>query len=203
MYRLKRCNSLPRRTSPAGQFAFGVSIRSRSLIWSCEPYGFPPGGSWPPDSLQTVSLATWTRFPQTPTILMAVPLRQAASVVPGLLVLEGVSSLLNDTFVHPSAPVNPKIKIPRVVDRISEISPEAMTLVTGLSTEPLKHARQMRYFGVEAATVIFMSRRLEVELTSKRADGSYTWRAAGAKQPKGELDGAPVSYTHLTLPTKA
>jgi len=35
-----------------------------------------------------------------------------------------------------------------------------------------------------------MSRRLEVELTSKREDGSYTWRQAGAKQPKGELDGA-------------
>lgn len=35
-----------------------------------------------------------------------------------------------------------------------------------------------------------MSRRLEVELTSKREDGSYTWRAAGAKQPKGELDGS-------------
>lgn len=35
-----------------------------------------------------------------------------------------------------------------------------------------------------------MSRRLEVELTSKQADGTYTWRAAGAKQPKGSLDGA-------------
>ncbi len=35
-----------------------------------------------------------------------------------------------------------------------------------------------------------MSRRLEVELTSKRDDGSYTWRQAGAKQPKGVLDGA-------------
>lgn len=35
-----------------------------------------------------------------------------------------------------------------------------------------------------------MSRRLEVELTSKRDDGSYTWRQAGAKQPKGELDGS-------------
>ncbi len=35
-----------------------------------------------------------------------------------------------------------------------------------------------------------MSRRLEVELTSKREDGSYTWRQAGAKQPKGVLDGA-------------
>lgn len=35
-----------------------------------------------------------------------------------------------------------------------------------------------------------MSRRLEVELTSKQADGTYTWRAAGAKQPKGSLDGS-------------
>lgn len=35
-----------------------------------------------------------------------------------------------------------------------------------------------------------MSRRLEIELTSQRPDGSWTWRAAGAKQPKGELDGS-------------
>ncbi|MDH3706163.1 MAG: hypothetical protein OES57_08850 [Acidimicrobiia bacterium] len=35
-----------------------------------------------------------------------------------------------------------------------------------------------------------MSRRLEVELTSVRDDGRWTWRAAGAKQPKGELDAA-------------
>jgi hypothetical protein len=34
-----------------------------------------------------------------------------------------------------------------------------------------------------------VSRRLEVELTSRRDDGSWTWRAAGAKQPKGVLDG--------------
>lgn len=33
-----------------------------------------------------------------------------------------------------------------------------------------------------------MSRRLEIELTSTRPDGSWTWRAAGAKQPKGDLD---------------
>ncbi|MDH5238133.1 MAG: hypothetical protein OEW85_11015 [Acidimicrobiia bacterium] len=33
-----------------------------------------------------------------------------------------------------------------------------------------------------------MSRRLEVELTSVRDDGRWTWRAAGAKQPKGEVD---------------
>ena len=37
-----------------------------------------------------------------------------------------------------------------------------------------------------------MSRRLEVELTSRRDDGSWTWRAAGAKQPKGVLDGELV-----------
>ncbi len=34
-----------------------------------------------------------------------------------------------------------------------------------------------------------MGRRIEVELTSTRDDGSWTWRAAGAKQPKGELSG--------------
>ena len=35
-----------------------------------------------------------------------------------------------------------------------------------------------------------MSRRIEVELTSTREDGTWTWRAAGAKLPKGELNGA-------------
>ncbi len=35
-----------------------------------------------------------------------------------------------------------------------------------------------------------MSRRIEVELTSTREDGSWTWRAAGAKLPKGELNGS-------------
>lgn len=34
-----------------------------------------------------------------------------------------------------------------------------------------------------------MSRRIDVELTSSRDDGSWTWRAAGARQPKGVLDG--------------
>lgn len=33
-----------------------------------------------------------------------------------------------------------------------------------------------------------MSRRIEVELTSTRDDGTWTWRAAGARQPKGVLD---------------
>ena len=32
-----------------------------------------------------------------------------------------------------------------------------------------------------------MSRRIEIELTSQRPDGSWTWRAAGAREPKGEL----------------
>ncbi len=34
-----------------------------------------------------------------------------------------------------------------------------------------------------------MARRLDIELTSDRGDGRWTWRAAGAKQPKGILDG--------------
>ncbi|CAN5257333.1 hypothetical protein BH20ACT3_BH20ACT3_04960 [soil metagenome] len=34
-----------------------------------------------------------------------------------------------------------------------------------------------------------MSRRIDIELTSSRDDGSWTWRAAGARQPKGVLDG--------------
>ena len=33
-----------------------------------------------------------------------------------------------------------------------------------------------------------MSRRIDVELTSDRGDGTLTWRAAGAKAPKGVLD---------------
>ena len=43
-----------------------------------------------------------------------------------------------------------------------------------------------------------MGRRIDVELTSVREDGSWTWRAAGAKQPKGDVsaglmyDGAAV-----------
>lgn len=36
-------------------------------------------------------------------------------------------------------------------------------------------------------------RRIEIELTSARDDGSWTWRAAGAKQPRGVLEGALLS----------
>ena len=35
-----------------------------------------------------------------------------------------------------------------------------------------------------------MATRMELELTSARPDGSWTWRAAGARQPKGVLDGS-------------
>ena len=35
-----------------------------------------------------------------------------------------------------------------------------------------------------------MSRRIDIELTSSRPDGTWTWRAAGAREPKGVLDGA-------------
>ncbi len=35
-----------------------------------------------------------------------------------------------------------------------------------------------------------MSRRIDIELTSARPDGTWTWRAAGAREPKGVVDGA-------------
>lgn len=35
-----------------------------------------------------------------------------------------------------------------------------------------------------------MSRRIEIELTSSRSDGTWTWRAAGAREPKGVVDGS-------------
>ncbi len=35
-----------------------------------------------------------------------------------------------------------------------------------------------------------MSRRIDIELTSALADGSWTWRAAGARKPNGVLDGS-------------
>lgn len=34
-----------------------------------------------------------------------------------------------------------------------------------------------------------MPRRLEIELTSRRDDGTWTWRAAGARRPRGEVSG--------------
>ena len=37
-----------------------------------------------------------------------------------------------------------------------------------------------------------MSRRIDIELTSQTGDGSWTWRAAGARQPKGIVEAALV-----------
>ena len=37
-----------------------------------------------------------------------------------------------------------------------------------------------------------MSRRIEVELTSERPDGTWTWRQAGAREPKGVVDASVV-----------
>ncbi len=37
-----------------------------------------------------------------------------------------------------------------------------------------------------------MSRGIDIELTSQTGDGSWTWRAAGARQPKGIVDGGLV-----------
>jgi hypothetical protein len=37
-----------------------------------------------------------------------------------------------------------------------------------------------------------MSRHIDIELTSKAGDGSWTWRAAGARQPKGTVEAALV-----------
>lgn len=34
-----------------------------------------------------------------------------------------------------------------------------------------------------------MARRIDIELTSKRDDGAWTWRAAGAREPRGTVDG--------------
>jgi len=43
-----------------------------------------------------------------------------------------------------------------------------------------------------------MSRRLDIELTSNRQDGTWTWRAAGAKSPKGIVNGSLLSANAKT-----
>jgi len=35
-----------------------------------------------------------------------------------------------------------------------------------------------------------MTRRIDIELTSSRDDGTWTWRAPGARQPRGSLEGS-------------
>ena len=51
----------------------------------------------------------------------------------------------------------------------------------------------LRAHGRQRISLSPMSRRIDIELTSARDDGTWTWRAAGAKQPKGVLDGSLVS----------
>src|SRR5688572_378962 len=48
----------------------------------------------------------------------------------------------------------------------------------------------MRCRARQAIRLQTMSRRIDIELTSALGDGTWTWRAAGARQPKGTLDGA-------------
>jgi hypothetical protein len=43
-----------------------------------------------------------------------------------------------------------------------------------------------------------MSRRIDIELTSNRNDGTWTWRAAGAKAPKGVLDASVLTSNART-----
>ena len=38
-----------------------------------------------------------------------------------------------------------------------------------------------------------MPNRLDIELTSARGDGSYTWRGRGRRQPKGVIEGKLLS----------
>src|ERR1700730_4335879 len=37
-----------------------------------------------------------------------------------------------------------------------------------------------------------MARRIEIELTSSRPDGTWTWRAAGALKPRGVVEGSLI-----------
>ena len=48
---------------------------------------------------------------------------------------------------------------------------------------------------VNRGSVCPVTRRLDIELTSRRDDGSWTWRAAGARRPKGDMNGTLVPAT--------
>ena len=45
----------------------------------------------------------------------------------------------------------------------------------------------MQRFGADSGSLQSVTRRLDIELTSQRSDDTWTWRAAGARQPKGEV----------------
>src|SRR5512141_1674959 len=59
-------------------------------------------------------------------------------------------------------------------------------------TEPTRHGGNCGSRWSEAARTRYrcwpMSRRIEIELTSARPDGTWTWRVAGAREPRGVLD---------------
>ena len=87
------------------------------------------------DPLRTMCLASRTRFPRKSSNPMRLLLGgKPLWFHPVSSAPEGVSSSLESTFAHPRNCVNPKFEIPKVVDRIPEISPDDMTLVTKLST---------------------------------------------------------------------
>ena len=46
---------------------------------------------------------------------------------------------------------------------------------------------------LQAVPFCSMSRRIDIELTSALGDGTWTWRAAGAKQPKGVVAGSVLA----------
>ena len=50
-------------------------------------------------------------------------------------------------------------------------------------------AAQRRVLRQRRVALIKVSHRIEIQLTSKRPDGFWTWRAAGAREPKGDVHG--------------
>ena len=51
------------------------------------------------------------------------------------------------------------------------------------------HISGGRYLLAGRVALLAVPRRIEIELTSQRDDGTWTWRAAGARRPKGEVSG--------------
>jgi hypothetical protein len=47
---------------------------------------------------------------------------------------------------------------------------------------------RMNYVPTQGVPLTTMPRRIDIELTSSRSDGSWTWRAAGAREPRGVVD---------------
>ena len=99
----------------------------------------PPEGFQIVPDQRTVILTTWARFPLPFT--WPRPLYSVGACALSLLGIKvrwcrsgGRSLGLRSTLLGEIGFVNPKIEIPRVVDRISPISPEVVKLVTDFST---------------------------------------------------------------------